>query len=171
MSRFWERFFPSLFVQEISEIPLDLLWNSGIRGLILDLDNTIVAWNGYNLPPETDLWLKKAKDQSFLFYIVSNSLTGRVKHFSQVLGIPCIPLALKPRRVNFRKAIQAMALDPVQVAVIGDQIFTDVWGGNRMGIFTILVFPVNKKENVHVRLIRNLERLVLKRFRKRGQRS
>jgi len=165
MRRFWYRFFPNLMVDEINEIPRDILRHRGISGLIVDLDNTIVPWDGLELPQATQQWILQAQKEGFEFFIVSNSTTARVEHFSRLLNIPAISMAQKPRRVNFRKAIQSMGLSPEQVAVIGDQIFTDVWGGNRLGCFTILVIPINRRESFHTYLVRYLERIVLRRFR------
>ncbi len=166
MRKFWYRFFPDLMVDEISEIPREILKQRGIIGLILDLDNTIVPWDGLELSRVTKQWIIDAQKEGFAFFIVSNSTTARVEHFSRLLNIPAISLAQKPRRVNFRKALQAMNLSPHQVAVIGDQVFTDVWGGNRLGCFTILVIPMNRRESFHTYLVRYLERIVLRRFRR-----
>ncbi|NMA92200.1 MAG: HAD hydrolase-like protein, partial [Firmicutes bacterium] len=84
------------------------------------------------------------------------------------LGIPAIWYAIKPRRGAFRRAIKEMGLRPGQVAVIGDQIFTDILGGNRLGLYTILVTPLCEIEFIWTRLIRRLESLVLEKMKRRN---
>ncbi|NSW75457.1 MAG: YqeG family HAD IIIA-type phosphatase [Candidatus Atribacteria bacterium] len=161
---FWRRFLPNLYVNDLSEISLELLKEKGIKGLILDLDNTLVAWNQHEPPPETISWVQKAKEMGFLVFIVSNALEERVQHFSWTLGVPGISKAQKPRRSALRSAVLRMNLSLSEVAVIGDQVLTDVWGGNRLGIYTILVRPLNPKEFFFTRLGRMFERMVLRRF-------
>lgn len=161
---FWRRFLPNLYVNDLSEISLELLKEKGIKGLILDLDNTLVAWNQYELPLQTVSWVRKAKEMRFLVFIVSNALEERVQHFSWTLGVPGISKAQKPRRSALRSAVLRMNLSLSEVAVIGDQVLTDVWGGNRLGIYTILVRPLNPKEFFFTRLGRMFERMVLRRF-------
>ena len=161
---FWKRFLPNLYVNDLSQISLEFLREKGVKGLILDLDNTLVAWNQYELPPQTVNWVRKTKEMGFLVFIVSNALEERVQYFSWALGIPGISKAQKPRRSALRSAILRMNLSLPEVAVIGDQMLTDVWGGNRLGIYTILVRPINPKEFFFTRIGRMFERMVLRRF-------
>ncbi len=156
------RWLPDLYVRKLSDIPLSTLRQRGIKGFILDLDNTLVAWNGYQLSQDTVSWIEQVKSLDFQVYIVSNALPRRVRYFSEKLDVPGIHSARKPRRRGFREALRAMGLERSEVAVVGDQVFTDVWGGKRMGLFTILVIPLNKKEFFWTRLIRKLERWLLK---------
>jgi len=164
MKGFLKKFYPSLYVDEISEIPLDVLKKKGIKGLIVDLDNTIAPWDQPVVTQSAEKWLQKAKDSGFKICLVSNSTTSRVNYFMETLDIPGIPLAQKPRRGSFRKALESMELDPRQVTVVGDQIFTDVLGGNRLNLHTILVNPINRKEFFFTRLVRMVEKFVIKRF-------
>lgn len=157
-------FFPCLFVDALEDIDLARLWRLGIRGLIVDLDNTLVAWNAYDLPERIARWVAKAKEQGFAICIVSNALEERVAYFSRLLAIPGISKARKPRRGAFRIALETLGLQRNQVAVIGDQVFTDVLGGNRLGLYTILVRPISRREFFLTRLGRFFERLVLRRF-------
>jgi hypothetical protein len=106
--------------------------------------------------------MQRVKNLGFQVYIVSNALPRRVRYFSEKLEVPGIHSARKPRRRGFREALKAMGLKRSEVAVVGDQVFTDVWGGNRMGLFTILVIPLNKKEFLLTRLVRKIERWLLK---------
>ncbi|NLJ48550.1 MAG: YqeG family HAD IIIA-type phosphatase [Candidatus Atribacteria bacterium] len=164
MKYFLKKFYPSIYVDEISEIPLDLLKKRGIKGLIIDLDNTIAPWDQPAVTQSAERWLKQAKNDGFKIFLVSNSITSRVNYFMEALDIPGISMAQKPRRGSFRKALELMGLDSNQVTVIGDQIFTDVLGGNRLNLHTILVNPINRKEFFFTRLVRLAEKFVMKRF-------
>lgn len=164
MRSLWRWFFPRLFVNDLWEIDLEKLKGLGIRGLIVDLDNTLVAWNAYDLEERVFQWVERAKSQGFAICIVSNALEKRVAYFSRLLAIPGISKAQKPRRGAFRAALQELGLSRSEVAVIGDQVFTDVFGGNRLGLYTILVRPISRREFVTTRLGRVVERWILRRF-------
>ena len=94
--------------------------------------------------------------------LVSNNKKDRVSNFGRILGVPALSKARKPRRRAFREAMRIMNTRPETTAVIGDQIFTDVLGGNRLGLYTILVVPLSKQEFIGTRCMRHLERVVLK---------
>lgn len=162
----WRLLVPSLCLASIFQINLEGLRQRGICGLILDLDNTLVAWGG---DPEEKLfaWLRQVREAGMAVCIVSNNDRARVKGFSDLAGIPAIPRARKPRRRAFRAAMQVMGTAPEETAVVGDQIFTDILGGNRLGLYTILVTPVARREFVGTRLVRLLEKLVLIGLQKR----
>jgi len=164
MKHFLKKFYPSIYVDEISEIPLGLLKKRGIKGLIIDLDNTIAPWDQPTVTQSAERWLKQAKNDGFKIFLVSNSTTSRVNYFMETLDIPGISMAQKPRRGAFRRALELMGLDHNEVTVIGDQIFTDVLGGNRLNLHTILVNPINRKEFFFTRLVRLAEKFVMKRF-------
>ncbi len=98
---------------------------------------------------------------------VSNNSDLRVKEIADLVDIPFVAWAKKPRRRSFRKAMALMATKPEQTAVVGDQIFTDILGGNRLGLFTVLVSPISRKEFVGTRLVRLLEKIILERNKRR----
>ena len=106
--------------------------------------------------------------EGFKITIVSNNNQARVAAFSDPLGIPFIPRAKKPFHKAFKQAKQLMQLQPEEVVVIGDQLFTDVLGGNRLGLYTILVVPVAQSDGFFTRFNRKLERVALHFMRKRG---
>ncbi|MDK2896521.1 MAG: putative phosphatase [Candidatus Atribacteria bacterium] len=166
MKTFWSRFFPNLWVEGLADISLDSLKEKGISGLILDLDNTLVDWDSRQISPSVVNWVRESKGKGFQVFIVSNGLAERVEYFSQILKVPGISLAKKPRRVALRKALATMELTREEVALVGDQVFTDVWGGNRLGVYTILVRPTTSKEFIWTRMVRQLEGFILKKFRK-----
>ncbi len=153
---------PDQHLDNIFELDLDHLQSLGIKGLITDMDNTLVAWNDRNISPRLEKWFAKLKQRGFRLFIISNNSRDSGGKLARELDIPAIFYAVKPRKRAFRQALEQMQLSPGQVAVIGDQIFTDVLGGNRLGLYTILVTPITEKEFIWTRLMRKLERLVLR---------
>lgn len=152
---------PDLYVETLRDIPLDQLYGRGIRGFVLDLDNTITQWNNKEVTPEVIAWFKQAAEAGYKLCIASNNNENRVAQVGKVLGVPCLSKAGKPRRRAFRQALALLNLQEDQLAVVGDQIFTDVMGGNRAGLYTVLVVPLSKTEFVGTRIMRRFERLVL----------
>jgi uncharacterized protein len=162
------QFLPDLYVQSIFEIDLDRLQDRGIKGIVTDLDNTLVEWNTPGATPKLVLWLDEVRARGFKVCIVSNNSATRVETFAKPLGIPAIYGAKKPRRAAFERALQLIGTQAHDTVMVGDQIFTDIAGGNRMGMFTILVAPISKHEWIGTRINRTLEHLVLAYFRRKG---
>lgn len=160
--RFLECLRPRLLVPAVFDIDLDGLWWQGIRGLILDLDNTLVAWGSDFVSDRLIAWVSGARVRGFRLCVSANARAGRVKQMAGRLGIPGIANAGKPRRQAFQRALQIMGTGPGETAVVGDQLFTDILGGNRLGLFTILVAPLTSRDFVWTRIVRHPERLVLR---------
>ncbi len=156
---------PDLSLKDIFEIDVDQLEKQGIRGIITDMDNTLVPWSDRAVYPRLADWFSDLKNRGFKLIIVSNNSRDRGGQLAHELGIPAIWYAVKPRRRAFRKALDLMQLEPREVAVVGDQIFTDVLGGNRLGFYTIHVQPISEKEFIWTKLMRMLERLFFKDLR------
>ncbi|WP_248930924.1 YqeG family HAD IIIA-type phosphatase [Paenibacillus hamazuiensis] len=150
-------------VNTIYDIDLQQLQNEGIRGIITDLDNTLVGAKAPYATPELQAWLQKLRKSGFQVVIVSNNNKMRVTKFAQPLLIPFIYRAKKPTTSAFRKALTLMNLKAEHTAVIGDQMLTDVLGGNRMGLYTILVQPISPAdEGFFTKMVnRRLERAAL----------
>jgi len=159
---------PDQVVATLFDIDLDALAKRGIKGLILDLDNTIIERGAPAFTPEVLEWLEDARRRGFKLAIVSNNRTERAVAMAREHGIPAVFRAVKPRRRPFRKALRRLGLQPHEVAVVGDQLFTDVFGGNRLGMYTILTRPLPGPEFIGTRLItRKLEKLFLPRIWRR----
>jgi uncharacterized protein len=152
---------PDQYLNNIFEIDAGYLKSIGIKGIITDMDNTLVPWSDRTVYPNLAAWFSGLKDMGFKLFIVSNNSRDRGAKLARELDIPAIWYAVKPRRRAFRKALEEMQLSPGEVAVVGDQIFTDVLGGNRLGLYTILVTPISEKEFIWTKLMRLLERLIL----------
>ena len=154
---------PDQYYQDIFAIDLNLLQNEGIKGLICDIDNTIVPWSKDLLVKEVADWFAEIKEHGFKICLVSNGIDKRVNYFSEELSLPAVGQAVKPAKRAFRLAQKILKLKKEEIAVVGDQIFTDVFGGNRMGFRTILVDPMSDKEFFTTKVMRSLEKLVFKR--------
>lgn len=159
--------YPDLYVDSLLDIPLQQLKENQIKAFVLDLDNTITEWNSNHVREEVAAWFKTIKDEGFQACILSNNGQGRIVKVAQRLGIPFIHRAQKPRRGAFYRAMALMGVKAEETAVIGDQVFTDVLGGNRSGLYTILVVPIARREFVGTKFSRAMEFFVLRRFRKR----
>jgi len=162
-------FIPRLRVDSVYDIDLDALKASGVRGIITDLDNTLVGAKDPSATPKLVEWFKRVEKLGFQVVIVSNNNQLRVSKFADPIKLPYIHAARKPSRRAFRKALEMMKLSPSQAVVIGDQLLTDVFGANRMGMNTILVTPISlKDESVFTRFNRRIERVIFGKLRKRG---
>jgi uncharacterized protein len=161
-------FLPNQHVKSIFEITPESLKAKGIKGIITDLDNTLVEWDRPLATPKLVNWFEEMKRNNILVTIVSNNNELRVKAFSDPLNIPFIYEARKPMRRAFFRALKEMGLEKQETVVIGDQLLTDVLGGNRGGFHTILVVPVAKTDGVITKFNRLVERRILNWFRKKG---
>ncbi len=161
-----EKFYPDLSIDRVQDIDFSTLKAENIKGLVLDIDNTLVPNHVKEADAAVVNWIAKAKSSGFKVCIVSNASQKRVVKFNEKLKVFAIHRASKPGRKAFKKAIRLMDIQTQETAVIGDQIFTDIYGGNRIGMFTILVKPIDKKEFFFVRM----KRVVLSGYRKNTER-
>jgi len=155
---------PGRICGSILDVSLSELSRKGIKGIILDIDNTLTEWRSPILPGGAAAWLKQAGQDGIRLCFVSNNSARRARDVADKAGIPFVAKAQKPRRRSFKKAMEIMDTTPGQTAVIGDQLFTDILGGNRMGMLTILVTPISRHEFFGTRLMRLVEAIFLRRM-------
>ncbi|MBN9417728.1 MAG: YqeG family HAD IIIA-type phosphatase [Candidatus Eremiobacteraeota bacterium] len=154
---------PRQTVGFLTEIDIDDLLSQGIRGLLLDLDNTIVAWDQHDVEHEVQEWIHRAKASALALCLVTNAKLDRVERAIKPLGIPYVALARKPMLRGFKKAMQMLGTAPGETAMVGDQIFTDVLGANLLGVHSILIELPDPKEQWWMKGTRRLEKWVMKR--------
>jgi HAD superfamily phosphatase (TIGR01668 family) len=159
---------PAEYRKSIFAIDLDKLKARGYRAIMVDLDNTLVQWNHPDPTPALLGWLHRVQQLGFKACIVSNNSGARVREFAAKVNIPFISKATKPRRKGFRDAMALLSVTPSETVVVGDQLFTDILGGNRAGAHTILVVPIDPKEFVLTQLVRQVERRVLNYLTRNG---
>ena len=155
---------PSLVVADITTLDLEVLRKRGIKGIIFDLDNTIVAPKAIVPEERISAWLAMLQQEGFRLIVLSNNKKyDYCQQSEKALGIPVIACAAKPRRKAFRKALDMIGLTATEVAMIGDRPLTDIWVGQRMGAFTILVDPLMKEhEHKYIKWLRRLEMVFLR---------
>lgn len=166
-----KKFLPNQHVKNIFQITPELLKEKGIKGIITDLDNTLVEWDRPTATPKLMTWFEEMNKANIQITIVSNNNQERVQAFSDPLSLPFIFRARKPLAKAFKKAVADMGLKREETVVIGDQLLTDVLGGNRSGFHTILVVPVASTDGFWTRFNRLIERRILNWFRKKGMLS
>jgi HAD superfamily phosphatase (TIGR01668 family) len=163
-----EIFYPRLFISSLPELDLKHLLKLGLKGILLDLDNTIIMRGTESCSPEIIDWLNELQGCGFKLCIISNNKSARVKMLAGELKVPAVYYAFKPFKRAFYQALGLVKTAPEETAIIGDQIFTDILGGNRLGLFTILVVPLNGKEHWLTRLInRRAEKALMAYWRKK----
>lgn len=166
----FERLLPDQIVNTVYDIDLQALKQRNVQGIITDLDNTLVSAKTPLATPELVQWLDRVNDAGFKVVILSNNNRTRVSRFAEPLGIPYVHAARKPANRAFRKALEQLRLPPDQAVVVGDQMMTDVLGGRRIGLHTILVTPIApSEEGFFTRINRRIEKIALARLRRAGK--
>ena len=157
-------FYPDGYFNKLAEINLTYLKQNNIKGLILDVDNTLIDYYK-NITEDTIRWVNELKQQKIKMYILSNSnQQEKVKEVAQKLGLPYSYFAMKPLKRGFIKAQKMLALNPTEIAVIGDQIFTDVIGANRMKMHSILIEPQEEKDLLITLIKRPIESYIKRKY-------
>lgn len=160
-----EKYIPDIYQKSIYTINYDNLMLRGIKCLLFDLDNTIASITIKNPNKKMKELFDELKIKGFKVIIFSNSPKGRVKPFKEGLDVDSCPNARKPFKKKFLKVFEEFNVDVTEVAIIGDQLLTDIKGGNRVGITTILVNPIGTKERLSTKINRIYENRILKKLR------
>lgn len=161
-----EKFYPVEYLESTYEIDFERLYKEGYRGVIFDIDNTLVP-HGAPADDRAAALFVRLKKLGFRCMFLSNNKEPRVKMFADAVRMPYIHKAGKPKPLNYRRAMELMGTDTKNTIFVGDQIFTDIYGANLAGIRTILVKPIHPKEEIQIVLKRYLERIVLFFYAKR----
>lgn len=155
-----ECFYPSEYLDSTYEIDFEEYYQKGYRGIIFDIDNTLVP-HGEPADERAIALFQRLRKIGYRTMMLSNNKEPRVKMFCDAVESPYIYKAGKPNPENYRKAMDLMQTDKNTTLFIGDQIFTDVWGANKADIHSILVKPIHPKEEIQIVLKRYLEKIVL----------
>lgn len=155
-----EKFFPDEYLDSTYSIDFEELYRKGFRGIIFDIDNTLVP-HGAPADKRAEELFARLKKIGFSCCLLSNNQYQRVSSFNKNIQVHFIENAHKPARKNYRKAMELMGTDLETTVFIGDQLFTDVYGAKRTGMHNILVKPIHPKEEIQIVLKRKLEKIVL----------
>ncbi len=155
-----QRFYPTAYYQSAYDIDYQALYDNGCRGIIYDVDNTLVEHDAPVDKRAKQLFLQLHK-MGIQTCILSNNKEERVAPLAKTVQSEYVSKAKKPSPVNYKKAMKQMHTDMSNTIFVGDQLFTDVWGGNRAGVMTVLVAPIAKHEEIQIVLKRYLERIVM----------
>ena len=161
--------YPSLYLDSVKNINPTLLKKNNIKGLILDVDNTLIDYYR-NLVDGAEKWCEELKNEGIKCIILSNSnKRSKVEEVAEKLNIDYIMCAKKPLKSGFKRALSKLELKPEEVAVVGDQLFTDVIGAKRMNMFSILVKQVGEKDIFITKLKRPIENAIIKKYLEKGK--
>ncbi|MBP3389259.1 MAG: YqeG family HAD IIIA-type phosphatase [Clostridia bacterium] len=163
-------FAPTVYKNRITDITAEELDAWGVRGLLLDVDNTLTAHDSQELSEAVRTWLSARRAEGRLLTVVSNNKAPRVAPFAARIGLPFTPSAAKPLPRGFWRAAKSLGLSKKECLVIGDQIFTDILGANLSGIRSVQLMPIEpERDQPFIQFKRRLERpLVAHYLRKRG---
>lgn len=158
-------FYPDEYLDSTYLIDFEEKYRQGYRGIIFDIDNTLVP-HGLPVDERAVALFKRLRDTGYQVTMLSNNKEPRVKMFCDAVDAPYIYKAGKPNPAKYRQAMKDMGTDEKNTLFVGDQIFTDVWGANKAGIHSILVKPIHPKEEIQIVLKRYLEKIVLISYRR-----
>lgn len=152
-----ERLYPKVYLDSTYEIDFEQYYQDGYRAIIFDIDNTLVP-HGAPADQRAIALFKRLHALGYQTMMLSNNKEPRVKMFCDAVDAEYIYKAGKPNPANYREAMKRMHTDEKNTLFVGDQIFTDVWGANKAGIYSILVKPIHPKEEIQIVLKRYLEK-------------
>lgn len=161
----FKSFYPDCYMNSTYEIDFDGYYEKGYRGIIFDIDNTLVP-HGAPADERSKALFAHLKELGYKVVLLSNNKEPRVKMFNDVVKVSYIFKAGKPLVKNYLKAMEMMGTNKDNTIFVGDQLFTDVWGAKRTGIHNVLVQPIDKKEEIQIVLKRYLEKIVLKSYKR-----
>ncbi len=158
-----DSFRPDAVAATLADVNRAALWTDGVRGIVLDLDNTCCAYHQPELAPGVAEWVRGARAEGFALVLLSNNFAERVAAVAAQLGVPAVPNALKPLPFGFLRALRLLGTPHRATVVIGDQLFTDVLGAKLLGCRAVLTDPLVPVDFPLTRVLRLLERLLFAR--------
>lgn len=164
-------FVPEYYFKTFDEASADFLVSIGVKGIVLDVDNTLEPYEHPTPGAHVVSWLESLKAAGIGAAIVSNNGGDRINLFNKELGLPAYYKAKKPFKKNVLNAMADMGTDKSNTILMGDQVFTDVWAAHNTGIRAILVPPIKDKTDVFTKFKRLLEKPILKKYRKRNNKK
>jgi hypothetical protein len=160
----FKKLYPTQYIQSIFNLDCEEMKKRNKKGIIFDIDNTLVPYDVKEPTQEIIDYFCSLKEKGFKITLMSNNTEDRVLKFNEKLKVLAIHKSKKPSIRSFKRALKLMALEKDEVVIVGDQVFTDVYGGNKAGIETILVRPVSDKDEWITKIKRGIERKVIESY-------
>lgn len=157
-------FKPNIKLERVTDITLELLKKYNITSLILDVDNTLSTHHGQVLTEGLEEWLKTMNQNGIRMTVLSNSNSKRLEPFAKKIGLQYISLGLKPLPFGYFRALKRLGSKRSDTAIVGDQIFTDILGGNAVGLKTVLLTPIKPETSLRFRIKRKVEAFLIKKL-------
>ncbi|MBR5472645.1 MAG: YqeG family HAD IIIA-type phosphatase [Clostridia bacterium] len=157
-------FKPDVKLHGITDITVELLNKHDIKALLLDVDNTMSTHHGVVLTDGLMEWIAAMQQSGIKLMVLSNSKKARIEPFAKRIGLPFISLGCKPLPSGYLRGVKALGQKRKNVAIVGDQIFTDILGGNTVGVKTILLTPIKPEDGWSFKVRRSLEKKLYKKY-------
>jgi HAD superfamily phosphatase (TIGR01668 family) len=157
---------PFAVFESVWDIEASFFIENGIKGVLLDIDNTLSTHNAKTPFPPVKGWIEAMKGAGLTLLLVSNNHPPRIAPFAGKIGLPFVSDAKKPLSVGYKKALIQLKMKKSEVCAVGDQIFTDIIGANLFGIKSVFVFPKEPEKSLPFRFKRAIERPLLPKFNK-----
>lgn len=161
-------FHPDYYFRSFHDVSVSSLKSHGIRLLIVDIDNTLIPSKSNVISLEARQFIDALRNQDIEPIVVSNNVSSRIQRVSDELHVKCFPFSFKPLPFGFQKAMAEVHADASETAVLGDQLLTDIWGGNRLGLMTILSDPIAPKDNFFGAINRKIENILFRILKNNG---
>ena len=155
---------PKIKLEKVTDISIEILNKYGIKALILDVDNTLSTHHGQVLTDGLTEWLELMRQNGIKMTVLSNSNSKRLTPFAQKIGLDFISLGLKPLPFGYWRALKRLGTNKKETAIVGDQLFTDVIGGNVVGVVSVLLTPIKPESSLRFRMKRRVERFLIKKL-------
>lgn len=165
------KFVPEYFMESFDKADATFLRSIGVKGIILDVDNTLEPYENPKPTQKVLDWLDSLSKSDIKCAIVSNNNRERIDEFNSSIGLFAISKAKKPFKKNVLRAVEAIGVSKDEAILMGDQVFTDVWAAHNAGIRAILVPPIKDKKDLLTRLKRLFEKPVLRKYRKKSMKG
>lgn len=159
-----ENYMPDFAVEAVYDLTVSSLQAHGIKAVLVDLDNTLIAWNKPDGTPEMKQWLNDLRDAGIRIIVVSNNTKKRVQRAVEKFGIDYIYWALKPFTFGIDRAMQEFHYEKNEVVMVGDQLMTDIRAAHRAGVRSILVKPLVQHDSIKTQINRARERRVMRKI-------
>lgn len=162
-----QTFLPDMYQKSVYAINYEMLKNAGIKIMLFDLDNTIIPLHAKSASKKIKDLFEDVKNMGIKPVIISNARKRRVEPFKDELLVDASYLSLKPLKWKYKRILKIYGVKPNEVAAVGDQLITDIFGANRMQFTSILVNPMSSEDLVATKFNRIFERIIIKHYTKK----